>query len=61
MDQLAKNTAEQAMLGDFSKAVDNAVMDSSDAHKNQMLQLLSDPEKAKGFSRLIFELLKAGE
>ncbi|MBV1880228.1 MAG: DEAD/DEAH box helicase family protein [Pseudomonadales bacterium] len=57
MKQIANNTAEQAMLGDFSKAVDDAVMDSGDAHQNQMMQLLSDPKKAQSFSRLIFELL----
>ncbi|MGJ8641768.1 MAG: type I restriction endonuclease subunit R [Luteolibacter sp.] len=58
MDQIANNTDEQAMLGDFPKAIDDAILDSSDAHENQKLQLLSDPAKAKGFARLIFELLK---
>lgn len=61
MKQIANNTAEQAMLGDFNKAVDDAVMDSSDAHQNQMMQLLSNPEKAEGFSRLVFDLLKLSE
>jgi type I restriction enzyme R subunit len=61
MHQLANNTDEQALLGDFTRAVDDAVMDSSDAHKNQMMQLLSNPEKAAGFSRLIFDLLKLSE
>jgi type I restriction enzyme, R subunit len=58
MMQIANNTPEQAMLGDFPKAVDDAVMDSSEAHQNQMVQLLSDPSKAKGFARVVFELLK---
>ncbi|MDH5327950.1 MAG: DEAD/DEAH box helicase family protein [Gammaproteobacteria bacterium] len=61
MNQIANNTAEQAMLGDFHKAVDEAVMDSSEAHQNQMMQLLSDPEKAKGFARIVFDLLKLSE
>ena len=61
MNQLANNTAEQALLGGFSRAVDDAIMESSDAHKNQMLQLLSDPEKAAGFSRLVFDLLTSSE
>jgi type I restriction enzyme R subunit len=61
MHQLANNTNEQALLGDFTRAVDDAVMDSSDAHKNQMMQLLSNPEKAAGFSRLIFDLLKLSD
>ena len=58
MNQIANNTPEQAMLGDFSKAIDNAVMDSSQAHQNQMMQLLSDPAKAESFARVVFDLLK---
>lgn len=58
MKQIANNTTEQAMLGDFPKAVDNAVMDSSDAHQNQMVQMLSDPKKSAGFARVVFDLLK---
>jgi len=58
MQQIDNNTSEQAMLGDFSKAIDDAILDSSEAHQNQMLQLLADPAKANGFSKLVFELLK---
>ncbi|WP_211442692.1 type I restriction endonuclease subunit R [Collimonas humicola] len=57
MRQLLSNSPEQAMLGDFPKAVDDAVMDSSAAHQNQMMQLLSDPSKAKMFSKVIFDIL----
>ncbi|MCB5196387.1 type I restriction endonuclease subunit R [Deefgea salmonis] len=60
MKQIANNSAEQAMLGDFSKAIDNAIMDSSAAHQNQMMQLLSDPKKAAGFARVVFDLLAMG-
>ncbi len=58
MKQIANNTTEQAMLGDFPKAVDDAVMDSSDAHQNQKMQLLSSPDKASGFAKVVFDLLK---
>jgi len=58
MSQIDNNTPEQAMLGDFSKAIDDAVMDSSDAHQNQMMQVLSDPARAKAFARVVFDLLK---
>jgi type I restriction enzyme R subunit len=58
MKQIASNSTEQAMLGDFTKAVDDAVMDSSDAHNNQMMQLLSNPAKAAGFAKVVFDLLK---
>jgi type I restriction enzyme R subunit len=61
MEQLKNNSPEQAMLGDFGKAIDDAVMDSSAAHQNQMMQLLSDPAKAAGFSKLVFDLLKLAE
>ncbi|MDF1641803.1 type I restriction endonuclease subunit R [Thalassolituus oleivorans] len=57
MQQIANNSPEQAMLGDFAKAIDDAILDSSAAHQNQMMQLLSDPIKAKGFSKLIYDLL----
>lgn len=61
MMQIANNTPEQAMLGDFPKAVDDAVMDSSEVHQNQMMQLLSDPLKAAGFARVVFDLLKMAD
>ena len=58
MKQLANNSDERALLGDFPKAVDDAILDSSDAHENQKRQLLSDPKKAAGFAKLVFDLLK---
>jgi len=58
MSQIANNSPEQAMLGDFPKTIDDAVLDSSESHQNQMMQLLSDPEKSKGFARVVFDLLK---
>ncbi|MEY3287842.1 MAG: hypothetical protein RLZZ419_84 [Pseudomonadota bacterium] len=45
------------MLGDFGKAVDDAIMDSSEAHNNQMMQLLFNPDKAAGFAKVVFDLL----
>ncbi|NOQ63449.1 MAG: DEAD/DEAH box helicase [Methyloprofundus sp.] len=59
MSQIANNAPEQAMLGDFPKAIDAAVMDSHEAHQNQMLQLLSDPSKAESFARVVFDMLVA--
>jgi len=57
MQQIRNNSSEQAMLGDFSTAIDDAILGSSDAHQNQMMQLLSDATKAAGFSKLVFDLL----
>lgn len=61
MSQIANNTPEQALLGDFNKAVDDAVMDSSEAHQNQMRQILSDHTKAASFARIVFDLLKLAD
>ncbi|ASJ75759.1 hypothetical protein [Granulosicoccus antarcticus] len=60
MMQLRTNTREQAMLGDFPKAVDDAVIESNEANRNQMMQLLSNPDKAKEFSRLVYDLIAFG-
>ncbi|WP_312077753.1 hypothetical protein [Leclercia sp.] len=46
------------MLGDFPKAIDDAVMDSNDAQQDMMMQYLSNPELAKGFARVVFDMLK---
>jgi type I restriction enzyme R subunit len=61
MHQILNNTPEQAMLGDFPKALDDAVMDSSEAHQKQMMQYLSSSEVARGFARVVFDLLKFSE
>jgi len=61
MHQILNNTPEQAMLGDFPKALDDAVMDSSEAHQKQMMQYLSNLEVARGFARVVFDLLKFSE
>lgn len=58
MMQIANNSPEQAMLGDFLKAIDDAIMDSNQTHQNLMMQLLSDPSKTEGFARVVFDLLK---
>jgi len=58
MSQIANNSPEQALLGDFPKAMDDAVMDSGEAHQNQMMQLLSDPVKMASFQKIVFDLLQ---
>ncbi|AFS36341.1 type I restriction endonuclease subunit R [Alteromonas macleodii] len=59
MTQIANNTPEQAMLGDFPKAIDDAILSSGEAHQEQMMQLLSDPMKTAAFARVIFEMLNS--
>ena len=58
MLQIASNTPEQAMLGDFPRAVDDAILGSHEAHQEQMMQLLSDPKRVAGFAKVVFDLLQ---
>ncbi len=58
MTQITNNTRDQAMLGDFPQAIDDAVMDSNESHQEMMMQYLSNPELAKGFARVVFDMLK---
>jgi type I restriction enzyme R subunit len=39
-------------------ALDNAILDSHEAHQEQMIQLLSDTLKNDQFKRVVFDLLK---
>lgn len=57
MHQIRNNSSEQAFLGDFPLALDEAVMDSSDAHQNQKMQYLSNVQVAHGFARVVFDIL----
>ena len=58
MKQIENNTAEQALLGDFPHAIDDAVMDSNEAHQEMMIQYRSNSEVARGFARVVFDMLK---
>jgi type I restriction enzyme R subunit len=57
MDQIANNSPEQALLGDFAEALDDAVMDSSEVHQNQMTQYLNNPELQRRFREIIFDMV----
>ncbi len=59
MNQIENNSMEQALLGDFPRVVDDAIIESSEAHQNQMMQLLADPEKARQFVRVVFDLVQS--
>ncbi|MEP3478652.1 MAG: DEAD/DEAH box helicase family protein [Fuerstiella sp.] len=58
MHQVENNTPEQALLGDFPEAVDDAVMDSSDVHVNQKNQYLNSPQITEQFRKIVLDLLK---
>lgn len=57
MQQIANNTKDQALLGDFSQALDDAILDSSDVHNDQKMQLLTDPQKRKIFADIIYDMM----
>lgn len=57
MKQIQNNTREQAMLGEFDSALDDALLDSNAAHMEQMTQLMSDPAKMKQFAHIIYDVL----
>ena len=59
MKQIENNSAEQALLGDFADAMDDAVMDSASVHNSQMTQYLNNKELAAGFQKLVFDMLVA--
>jgi type I restriction enzyme R subunit len=59
MKQIENNSRDQAMLGDFPNAIDDAVMESSEAHRNQMTQILNSPEVAAGFRRIVLDILRS--
>jgi len=58
MTQIRTNTPNQAKLGDFPAALGKAVLESSNAHKQMMMQLLADEVKMRQFSEVIFEMLR---
>jgi len=61
MHQIANNSAEQALLGDFPNAMDDAIMNSGEAHQNQMMQYLNSKTIQAGLQRVVFDMLLAGQ
>jgi type I restriction enzyme R subunit len=60
MEQVRNNTPEQAMIGDFPQAVQDAVMDSMGAHQKFAEKLLSDKQIRADFSRLMLDIVIKG-
>lgn len=57
MTQIINNPREQALLGDFPRAGLNAIIESGNAHQDQMTQLLSDETKMENFLHIVFDML----
>jgi len=60
MQQVRNNTPEQAMLGDFPKAVEDAVMDSMGVHQLLAEKLLSNKKIQEEFAKLLLQILSKG-
>ncbi len=56
--QIANNTREQALLGDFPKAVEEAILNSSEAQQKQMMKLLSMSDKFDQFMNTIYDMMQ---
>lgn len=59
--QIANNTPEQAMLGDFSQIVTDAVLDADEAHQKQKMELLVDSKKFSAFMRVVYDMVSNSE
>lgn len=55
--QIANNTREQAMLGDFPKALEDAILNSGEAHQKQMMKLLSMSDKFSQFMNTVYDMM----
>ncbi|MCZ4354874.1 DEAD/DEAH box helicase family protein [Roseovarius aestuarii] len=56
--QIAKNTREQALLGDFPGAIEDAILNSSEAQQKQMMKLLSMTDKFSQFMNTIYDMMQ---
>ena len=56
--QIANNTREQTLLGDFPKAVEEAILNSSEAQQKQMMKLLSMSDKLSQFNNIILDMMQ---
>jgi type I restriction enzyme R subunit len=56
--QIAKNTREQALLGDFPKAIEDAILNSNEAQQKQMMKLLSMSDKFSQFMNTVYDMMQ---
>ncbi len=57
MTQVRNNTKDQAMLGDFPIAIDDAMIDSKETHQKMMMHLFSNKNAHNKFSNIIYDML----
>ncbi|WP_354010996.1 type I restriction endonuclease subunit R [Endozoicomonas lisbonensis] len=59
VDQVAHNSQEQAMLGDFPDAVQSAVIESMDVQNRMDMDFLSNPDVSRQVVSLVYQMMKA--
>ena len=57
MEQIATNTQDRAMLGDYPDAVLDAVIGSMETHTDLATQVLSNEQVRRGFARVLLDIL----
>lgn len=60
MQQVTNNTKEQAMMGGFAEAINDAVIDSLDAHQSLATQVLNEERIKKGLADIVYGLIAKG-
>lgn len=60
VEQVSNNTKEQAMMGEFSVAINGAVIESLDVHQNLAKQVLAEERIQKGLANIVYELIAKG-
>ena len=60
IQQVTSNTKEQAMMGGFADAINDAVIDSLDAHQSLATQVLNEERIKKGLADIVYGLIAKG-
>jgi len=60
VEQVTNNTKEQAMMGGFAEAINDAVIESLDAHQSLATQVLGKDRVRKGLANIVYELIVNG-
>ena len=60
IEQVNNNTKEQAMMGGFSDAINDAVIDSLDTHQNLATQVLSEDRVKQELANIVYDLIVKG-
>ncbi len=60
IEQVGNNTKEQAMMGGFAEAINDAVIDSLEAHQHLATQVLSEDRIKQGLANIVYDLIVKG-